>query len=234
MQTKADQHLSAEQFLRTVLRLRAPAYYLARCGGGLSFGGIIMKKEFPLLWEKVSVWIAMSLVYFWAIVYAQRAIGYPASEVYAVGMAAFGVTAALSAVCFAMAVAPVSVPASTHAGEKFLHSSILLVQTLLIVSVRDAILQLEFVRNHSFLVGQARGLFAVIFYFVAIAAVWTWYHGFSELNAVLWKNWERRIRQHNEESQRASAIDIGADAAHGGKAEQNAAPDGGKTRAGEH
>lgn len=186
-----------------------------------------MKKEFPVLWEKVSVWIAVPLVYFWAIVYAQRAIGYPASEVYAVGMAAFGVTAGLSAVCFAMAVAPAAVPASTYAGEKFLHSSILLVQTLLIVSVRDAILQLQFVRDHPFLAGQARGLSAVILSFVAIAAVWTWHHGFSELNAAVWKNWERRIREHNETRRKPPAIDIdvGPDAAHRHKAEQNAAPD---------
>lgn len=117
--------------------------------------------------------------------------------------------------------------ASTYAGEKFLHSSILLVQTLLIVSVRDAILQLQFVRDHSFLAGQARGLSAVILSFVAIAAVWTWHHGFSELNAALWENWERRIREHNETRRKPPAIDIdvGADAAHRHKAEQNAAPD---------
>lgn len=190
-----------------------------------------MKKEFPVLWEKVSVWIAMPLVYFWAIVYAQRAIAYPASEVYTVGMAAFGVTAGLSAVCFAMAVAPAAVPASTYAGEKFLHSSILLVQTMLVVFVRDAILQLQFVRDHSFIAGQARGLFAVILVFVAIAAVWTWYHGFSELNAGLWKNWERRIREHNEKSRKAPVID-GADTAHRHKAEPNAAPDARKNACG--
>lgn len=185
-----------------------------------------MKREFPVLWEKVSVWIAVPLVYFWAIVYAQRALCCPASEVYAVGMAAFGVTTALSAVCFAMAVTPAAAPASTHAGEKFLHSSILLVQTMLIVSVRDAVLQSQFVREHSFLAGQARRLAAVLLFFVAVAAVWTWHHGFSELNAALWKNWERRIREHNEGPRKtiAAGTDATADADQAHPAEQNAAP----------
>lgn len=186
-----------------------------------------MKKEFPVLWEKVSTWIAIPLVYFWAVTYAQRAITSTGSEVYAVGMAAFGVTAALSAVCFAMAVTPAAVLVSTYAGEKFLHSSILLVQTLLVVSVRDAVLGLDFVRDHSFLAGQARGLSAVILGFVATAAVWTWHHGFSELNAALWKNWERRIRELNDEPRRAPATgaDVGTRSVHRNKAEQNAAPD---------
>lgn len=159
-----------------------------------------MKKEFPVLWEKVSVWIAVPLVYSWASFYVWRATEYPASEIYAVGMSAFGVTVALSAVCFAIAVAPTAVPISTYAGEKFLHSSILIVQTLLVVSVRDAVLKMTFVRDHGVLMTQVKGVTAVIVMFVATAAVWTWYHGFSELNAALWKNWEQRVNELNERS----------------------------------
>lgn len=193
----------------------------------------IMKKEYWLFWDKVCVGIADILVGWWAFSYVQRAIEFPASDVYAVGIAAFGVTTVLSAVCFAMAVAPSSVPTSTFAGEKLLHSSILLVQTLLLVFVRDEILQLQFVRNHSFFAGLARTIITVILFTIAFGAVWTWHSGFSALNEVLWKNWERRIREHSAKPQRAPAIDIGADVAHGRKAEQDATPDGGKTRAGE-
>lgn len=138
----------------------------------------------------------------------QSAIEFPASEVYAVGMAAFGVTVALSAVCFAIAVAPTAVPISTYAGEKFLHSSILIVQTLLVVSVRDAVLKMTFVRDHGVLMTQVKGVTAVIVMFVATAAVWTWYHGFSELNAALWKNWEQRVNELNERSLKASRAEI--------------------------
>ncbi|MGA9109957.1 MAG: hypothetical protein ACLQBD_02445 [Syntrophobacteraceae bacterium] len=167
-----------------------------------------MKKEFPVLSAKVSVWIAMPLVYSWACFYVQRAIELPASEVYAVGMAAFGVTAALSAVCFAMAVAPTAVPISTFAGEKFLHSSILIVQTLLIISVRDAVLKITFLSDHGVLLTQARGLFAVIVMFVAFTAVFTWHNGFSDLNAALWKNWEQRVNKLNERSLKANRAEI--------------------------
>lgn len=167
-----------------------------------------MKKEFPVLWEKVSVWIAVPLVYSWACFYVQSAIELPASEVYAVGMAAFGVTMALSAVCFAIAVAPTAIPISTYAGEKFLHSSIMIVQTVLVVSVRDAILKMTFVRDHGVLMTQVKGVTAVILMFVASAAVVTWYHGFSELNAALWKNWEQRVNKLNERSLKANRAEI--------------------------
>jgi hypothetical protein len=170
-----------------------------------------MKKEFPVLWEKVSVWIAVPLVFSWACFYVQSAIEFPASEVYAVGMAAFGITVALSAVCFAMAVAPTAVPISTYAGEKFLHSSILIVQTLFVISLRDAVLKMTFVRDHGVLMTQVKGVTAVIVMFVATAAVWTWYHGFSDLNAVLWKNWEQRVNELNERSLKASRAEIDAE-----------------------
>jgi hypothetical protein len=63
-------------------------------------------KEFPTLYKNVSVWIVTPLIYIWTLFYVQNAIKLPATEIYSVGMAAFGITAGLSGVCFAMASVP--------------------------------------------------------------------------------------------------------------------------------
>jgi hypothetical protein len=157
-----------------------------------------MKREFPVLYEKVSVWIATPLLGLATMFYAQRAIIGPALEIYSTGMAAFGVTAGLSAVCFQMATTSAgSSSPSVYAGEKFLHSSLLLLQTLLVVYVREAVLVSQFATSHPSLSWQVRGLAAAVLSLLAAAAAWTWYHGFSELNSALWRNWERRIRDLN-------------------------------------
>lgn len=157
-----------------------------------------MKREFPVLYKAASVWIATPLLGLSTLFYAQRAITQTASEVYPVGMAAFGVTAALSAICFTMVPACDNPPTARYAGEKFLHSSLLLIQSLLILYVRDAAVAFDWVRTHPPVVANITGVAAAVLSLVTAAAAWTWYHGFSELNAVLWKNWERRIRELNE------------------------------------
>ena len=142
-----------------------------------------MKREFPVLYEKGSVWIAIPLLGLATMFYAQRAIIGPALEIYSTGMAAFGVTAGLSAVCFQMATTSAgSSSPSVYAGEKFLHSSLLLLQTLLVVYVREAVLVSQFATAHPSLSWQVRGLAAAVLSLLAAAVAWTWYHGFSELN----------------------------------------------------
>ncbi len=157
-----------------------------------------MKREFPVLYEMVSVWIVTPLVGFSTIFYAMGAIRHPASEVYPVGLAALGVTAALSGICFTMAPTNGQYSTERYAGEKFLHSSLLLIQSLLVVYIRDAVLASAWMQAHTTIAGNIAGLAAAAFSFVAAAAAWTWHHGFTDLNAVLWKNWERRISELNK------------------------------------
>ena len=98
-----------------------------------------MKREFPVLFAKASTWIATPLLGLVTINYALRVINQRGSEVYPVGVAAFGVTAALSGLCFAVAAVPESLNAARYAGEKFLHSSLLLIQTVMIVFLKEAL-----------------------------------------------------------------------------------------------
>lgn len=162
-----------------------------------------MKREYPVFYEKISLWFVSPLIALWLCVYVQHMVYASATEAYTVGVGAFGMTAGLSGVCFAMAaVTDSSKWPACYAGEKFLHSALLLIQTLLIVSIRDAIIQLKFAQEHPMLTPFVKGISAALMLIVATAAVWTWHHGFSELNKTLWKNWEKRIREINSANQR--------------------------------
>lgn len=168
-----------------------------------------MKREFPVLYERVSVWIATPLLAFGTMFYTTSALSQPASAVYPVGMAAFGVTAALSGICFTMVSACDNPSTSRYAGEKFLHSSLLLIQSLLVLYVRDAAVIFDGIQAYPAIITNIKGIAAGILSLVTTAAAWTWYHGFSDLNAVLWKNWERRIREINEAARDSSTSQAG-------------------------
>lgn len=195
-----------------------------------------MKREFPALYEAASVWIATPLLGFSMFFYAHRAITQAASDVYPVGIAALGVTAALSGICFTMVPVCDNPSTARYAGEKFLHSSLLLMQSLLILYVRDAAVEFDWIRTHPSLTTNIRGVAGAVLSLITAAAAWTWYHGFSELNGVLWKNWERRIRDLNEAARaskeqpgdklpsRASEPTVGAG---GAQAENTSGKDGG-------
>lgn len=157
-----------------------------------------MKREFPAIYEAVSVWVATPLLGFSTLVYAMSAITNPASEVYPTGVAAFGVTAALSGICFTMTPTGGGSSVLRYSGEKFLHSSLLIVQSLLVIYIRDAVTGFQWVHAHTTFAGNVAGLAAAVLSFVVAAAAWTWHHGFADLNALLWKNWERRIREIND------------------------------------
>jgi hypothetical protein len=155
-----------------------------------------MKREFPILFEKGSVWIATPLAWIAAVAYIQKAFERPTPEAYAVGITAFGITAALSGICFAMA--PVcNGDTAIYAGEKFLHTSLLLIQTLMVLYVRDAMLTIEWIRSHSPVVLAMKFAASSVLMLVTIAATWTWHYGLTALNTLLWENWERRIREIN-------------------------------------
>ncbi len=157
-----------------------------------------MKREFPVLYAKASTVIATPILAITRISYIQRAITQPASEIYSLTMAAFGVTAALSAVCFTMAPSSVEDPTVRYAAEKFLHSSLLIIQSLIVIYAKDAIISTEWVRAHTIIKMITSAVAVGIVSLVAAAAAWTWYWGFSELNSQLWRNWKRRIKNINK------------------------------------
>ena len=157
-----------------------------------------MKKEFPVLFAKASMLVATPLIGLVAYSYAARAIDQPASEVYGIGMASFGVSAALSAICFTVSEPVQGSPDFRYAGEKFLHSSVLLIQTMMLIYLRDLFSASNWLGSHSWLGALAKALPVVLLPLLSGAAAVTWYHGFHVVNSRLWRNWEQRMGDINK------------------------------------
>jgi hypothetical protein len=157
-----------------------------------------MKKEFPVLFAKVSTVIATPILFVTIILYIQRAITQAAPEIYPLVIAAFGVTAALSGVCFRMASSSPENSTPRYAGEKFLHSALLLIQSLFVIYAREAIISLNWVHEHGTIKTVCSVVASWIVFLLSAVAAWAWYYGFSELNSELWQKWKRRIEDINK------------------------------------
>lgn len=159
-----------------------------------------MKREFPTLWAKASTLVATPLIIVVALLYIGKMVSKPASEIYGLSLSAVGIAAALSAICLS-ATLPVGTattpPVLRYAGEKFLHSCLLLIQVLFVAFARDSILMWEWIARYDRLKLAVESLANLAGLFVAASAAWCWYWGFSDLNKELWANWRHRIEEIN-------------------------------------
>ena len=87
-----------------------------------------------------------------------------------------------------------------YAGEKFLHSAILLIQGLLVLYLRDTVVEQEWVKTWPNLILVVKLIATGLLGIVTAAASWAWFFGYSELNVFLWDNWKRRIDAINASS----------------------------------
>jgi len=159
-----------------------------------------MKKEFPVLYAKTSTLIASPIIYGTLIIYVVNSASKQASEVYPLILTAFGISAALSGICFRMAPSLEVDSVAKYAGEKFLHSSLLLIQTLFVVYAKESILAIlgpETAKKVVTAIAQ------IIVLYLSSSAVFTWHYGFAELNAELWRVWKRRIDDVNTKEEPA-------------------------------
>ena len=113
-----------------------------------------MKPQFPSLYARISNWIATPLIIITAIFYIVCAIEKPASDFIPLGLSVFGLTAGLAALCFTMTPTVRTeqmLPALRYSGEKNFHSSLLMIQILILVFARDSLLEIGWIANSSFL-----------------------------------------------------------------------------------
>jgi hypothetical protein len=154
--------------------------------------------ERPLgLYEAASIWIATPLASYYSFLYVQQAIAQPAAEVFPIGIASFGILAGLSGICFTMVPSYPDSWIPKYSGEKFLHGSLLIIQTLFLVYAREALSGYSWTSSWPPLSSIIRNTIASLLYLVTTAALWTWYHGFEELNKLLWKKWEEGVHLRN-------------------------------------
>ena len=169
---------------------------------------LLRRREFPKLYALASVWVATPLLGICTMVYIQNAMFQPAASTFQTGLSAFGVTAVLSGISFSMARACENPATAKYAGEKFLHSSILLIQGLFVIYLRDAVSESDVLKPHPYLVFTLRAFAVGLLSLLTAVAAWTWYHGFSELNEFLWKNWEENIRAINAQKEKDASVPL--------------------------
>jgi hypothetical protein len=110
----------------------------------------------------------------------------------------FGISAALSGICFTWATSPLNESIIKYAGEKFLHSSLLLIQSIAIVFAKSEILELSFIKSSEIITFITSQVFLMLYTFVSSVASWFFYYGFEALNNELWEQTKKRIEKIRE------------------------------------
>jgi hypothetical protein len=157
-----------------------------------------MKKEYPVLWAKVSTVIGTPILFVTMVIYVQRIIVQPSVTLYPLAVTAFGITAALSGICFRMRPSLPEDSTPRYAGEKFLHSALLLIQTIFLIYAKDSLMTFGWVNSHEPVKMLVSGVAAIVVFFLSGVAVVCWFHGFYALNNELWQNWKRRTEIINK------------------------------------
>jgi len=166
---------------------------------------IKIRREYPSFYAAASMWVATPLIALYASLYVSGAYTKPGSVVYPLGMATLGITLALAGVCFTV---PQFVDGSKslhYAGEKFLHSSLLLIQSVMLVYVKDAMSGSAWWPQHRGLIVTVQATVAGLFALTSGGAAVCWYWAFDAANRQMWVNWKRRIESIDAE-QTVSAL----------------------------
>lgn len=158
-----------------------------------------MKPEFPYLNAIASKYIATPLVVLTAIFLSTSVFRLPAQEIYPMVFSAFGITIALSGICFTVATSPSEEYNIKYAGEKFLHSSLLLIQLVSILYIKTEIVKLSFIKTNPIAMGISSTIISVLFAFISAVALWTFYFGFDMLNDEMWRKYKKRIEKIRNE-----------------------------------
>lgn len=158
-----------------------------------------MKPEFPYLNAIASKYIATPLIAFTTIFLSTSVFRFPAQEVYPMVFSAFGITIALSGICFTVPTSPSDEYNFKYAGEKFLHSSLLLIQLIAILYVKTEIIKFSFIKTNLILMGISNSVFSMTFTFISAVALWSFYYGFEVLNDDLWGKYKKRIEKIRKE-----------------------------------
>jgi len=158
-----------------------------------------MKPEFPYLNANASKYIATPLIAITTFFLISSAFRLPPHEVYPMVFSVFGISAALSSICLTLATSPLNETIIKYAGEKFLHSSLLLIQSIAIVFVKSQILELSFIKSSEIVTAITSIVFLILFTFVSCVASWSFYYGFEALNDELWEQYKKRIEKIREE-----------------------------------
>jgi hypothetical protein len=163
-----------------------------------------IRREYPSLYATASMWVATPLIALYVSFYIAEAVSQPASVLYSLGVTTLGATMALSAVCLTIPRSARGADSFHYAGEKFLHSSLLLVQSVMLVFVKESIGKSTFSPQHPALIHAGQAIVAGLFTLVSGGAAVCWYWAFDSANRQLWGNWRKKIEIINSEQEKHS------------------------------
>lgn len=138
--------------------------------------------------EKISAAIAY-IIFGWSILsYVVALIRQPFEKVAAIGLSAFALVASVSGLCFAIAhVLEKENEKSTalYSGEKLLHSTVLILQTVVLKYASDTVLDSSFLKSHEILTKVVSWASYGLLVVISSYAAYFFLYGFEALHDLL-------------------------------------------------
>ena len=152
----------------------------------------------PLRWtSKLSQSIGYIIIFFAGQTYVLGLLSEPIEKITSIALSSLGAIVALAALCFAVVPCLPSENdkrAPLYAGEKFFHSTLLIIQTLFLKYGAETFLAYSWVKSQNWLVIALSiltpFLISGIGLFAALNAAW----GFDSLNKFFWQRHDERMR----------------------------------------
>jgi hypothetical protein len=144
---------------------------------------------------KISRAVGAFLLLICIMTYALSLLRRDLAEVVSTALAAIGILAALSAICFSFSPCITEIEdrhKANYAGEKFLQCCVMIIQTLFAKYAYSSAISFDMVKNTAWLSYASDVVFTVLVVAFSAFAVYSAYWGFDELNKLLWDRYERR------------------------------------------
>lgn len=155
----------------------------------------------PKLASITSRYLSYFIIFTAACFYCVSLISESVEKITLVGLTVFGIIAGLSALCFGfVSVLKDSEEKSepTYAGEKYLHSSLLLAQTIFLKYVEQSVLSLSFIKSIPLVYKSSQFFLGICLFGSLVYATYFCLYATNSLNDFLWKRYEIRLQKSNK------------------------------------
>jgi energy-converting hydrogenase Eha subunit C len=159
------------------------------------------EKTMPLKWtSKLSQSIGYIIIFFAGQTYVLGLLTEPLERITSIALSSLGAIVALAALCFAVVPCLSSEndkKAPLYAGEKFFHSTLLIIQTLFLKYGADTFLSYSLIKSQHWLVVDLTILTFLLISGIGLFAVLNAAWGFDSLNKFFWQRHDERMHNQN-------------------------------------
>jgi hypothetical protein len=155
----------------------------------------------PLKWtSKLSQSIGYIIVFLAGQTYVMSLLSEPLGKITSIALSSLGAIVALAALCFAVVPCLPSEndkKAPMYAGEKFFHSTLLIIQTLFLKYGADTFLAYPWIKSLPWLVDALTILASILISGIGLFAALNTAWGFDSLNRYFWQRYDERMHNQN-------------------------------------